>query len=54
MQNLKPVLKIPNDWGFFVYKKTENNLFSLNLGIRYKFEEKNWGIPTFCGIIKKQ
>ena len=44
-------MKILNDWEFFVYKKTENNSFSLNLGIRYKFDEKDLGIPTFYGII---
>ena len=36
---------------FLVYKKTENNLFSLNLGIRYKNSKKDLGIPTFCCII---
>ena len=45
------MMKIPNDWGFLVYKKTENYSFSLNLGIRYKFDEKDLGIPTFCCII---
>ena len=38
--------------GNFSYtKKKENNSFSLNLGIRYKFDEKDLGIPTFCCII---
>ena len=46
------MMKIPNDWEFLDTKKTENNLFPLNLGIRYKFDEKDLGIPTFCGIIK--
>ena len=48
------MMKIPNDWGFLVYKKTENNLFSLNLGIPYIIQEKDLGIPTFYGIIKRQ
>jgi hypothetical protein len=38
---------------FLVYKKTENNLFSLNLGIRYKNSKKDLGIPTFCCIINE-